>query len=119
MAGYFTRDSGNPAATPPAHATPCGTRTNAVRAVVARPRGHSRNLQPGAVALPWLITCGIGPFTIATPVFQQGLEQTMAELGCLLCGVLFSEEKTRFVYKTVPNEPPVNLQLQTPLETAL
>ena len=39
--------------------------------------------------LPRTVTCGIVLLTIASPVFQRGLEQTMAELACLLCGVLF------------------------------
>lgn len=39
--------------------------------------------------LSWIITCGIVLLTVATPVFQTGLEQTMAEPACFLCGVAF------------------------------
>lgn len=38
---------------------------------------------------PIAVTAGILLLTMATPVFQAGLEQTMSELACLLCGVLF------------------------------
>jgi len=39
--------------------------------------------------LPLAVTCGILFFALATPVFQQGLEQTMSELACMLCSILF------------------------------
>ncbi len=39
--------------------------------------------------LPLAITCGILLLTLAAPVFQQGLEQTMSELASLLFGILF------------------------------
>jgi hypothetical protein len=45
------------------------------------------NLARTRFALP--VACGIALFSIATPVFQHGLEQTMAEPVCFLCGVLF------------------------------
>ena len=45
--------------------------------VLARPR------------FPAAVTLGILVVAIATPVFQNGLEQTMAELACLLWSVVF------------------------------
>ena len=38
---------------------------------------------------PLPVTAGIVAVAILTPVFQRSLEQTMAELACLLCGVIF------------------------------
>ena len=38
---------------------------------------------------PTAVTWAIVLFAMASPVFQQGLEQTMAELSCLLCSILF------------------------------
>jgi hypothetical protein len=52
--------------------------------------------------LPWLVTCGIVILTVATPEFQRGLEQTMAELACLLCGVLFLHAMVRMLESPGP-----------------
>jgi hypothetical protein len=38
---------------------------------------------------PLPVTAGIVAIAILTPVFQRSLEQTMADLACLLCGVVF------------------------------
>ena len=45
------------------------------------------------------ITAAIIALTIATPVFQQSLEQTMADLCCLLWSVLLMQATVRLVEK--------------------
>ena len=50
-------------------------------------------------ALPLPITAAILVLTIAAPVFQQGLEQAMADLGCLLWSVLLMQACVRLVEK--------------------
>jgi hypothetical protein len=47
--------------------------------------------------LPLFVTAGIILFVIATPVFQQGLEQTMSDLCCLLCSVVFMHAALRLL----------------------
>src|SRR6185436_9943639 len=49
--------------------------------------------------LPLPITAAIIALTIATPVFQQRLEQTMADLACLLWAVLLMQATVRLVEK--------------------
>jgi hypothetical protein len=46
---------------------------------------------------PLPVTGGIVALTLLTPVFQRGLEQTMAELACLLCGVVFMHATLRLL----------------------
>lgn len=46
---------------------------------------------------PFAITAGILFFAMATPIFQVGLEQTMSELLCLLCAVLFMQAMLRLL----------------------
>ena len=50
-------------------------------------------------ALPLWITAAILALTIAAPVFQQSLEQAMADLGCLLWSVLLMQACVRLVEK--------------------
>lgn len=47
--------------------------------------------------LPFPVTLGIVALTIATPVFQQSLEQTMADLCCLLWSLLLMHATVRLV----------------------
>jgi hypothetical protein len=47
--------------------------------------------------LSLLITAGIIAFTIAAPVFQWSLEMTMADLCCLLCGVICMQASVRLM----------------------
>lgn len=46
---------------------------------------------------PLPVTGGIVALAMLAPVFQRGLEQTMAELACLLCGVVFMHATLRFL----------------------
>jgi glycosyltransferase involved in cell wall biosynthesis len=52
-------------------------------------------LSRSALSLP--ITAAIIALTIATPVVQQSLEQTMADVACLLWAVLFMQATVRLV----------------------
>ena len=49
--------------------------------------------------LPLPVTLAILALTIATPVFQQSLEQTMADLLCLLWSVLVMHGSVRLVHR--------------------
>jgi Dolichyl-phosphate-mannose-protein mannosyltransferase len=53
---------------------------------------------------PIAVTAAIVFLAMATPVFQQGLEQTMAELACLLCCVLLLNASVRLL--TTPGLAP-------------
>jgi hypothetical protein len=55
--------------------------------------------------LPLPIALGIVGLTIAAPVFQESLEQAMADLGCLLWSVLFMQVATRCL--DVRDRPPI------------
>jgi hypothetical protein len=59
--------------------------------------------------LPLAVTAGIILFAIATPVFQEGLEQTMSDLCCLLCSVLLLHAALRLL--TRPDRTAVCLTL--------
>jgi hypothetical protein len=47
--------------------------------------------------LPLAVTAGIVLFAMATPVFQEGLEQTMSDLCCLLCSVVLMHAGLRLL----------------------
>ena len=47
--------------------------------------------------MPLWVTWGILAFAVASPVFQEGLQQTMSELGCLLCAILFMHAVVRLL----------------------
>ena len=66
---------------------------------------------------PLAVTCGIVGFAIATPVFQQGLQQTMSDLGCLLCSVFFIHAMLRLLKR--PDPAAVYLVLLTLLAAAM
>jgi len=46
---------------------------------------------------PLAVTSAVVLFAMASPVFQEGLEQTMAELGCLLCSVIMMHASLRLM----------------------
>ena len=52
--------------------------------------------------LPRAVAAGIVLFVIATPVFQSGLEQTMSDLCCLLCSVVFMHAVLRLLQRPDP-----------------
>jgi glycosyltransferase involved in cell wall biosynthesis len=49
--------------------------------------------------LPLFVTVGIVALTIAAPVFQRSLQETMADLSCLLWSLLFMHAAVRFLEK--------------------
>jgi len=66
---------------------------------------------------PLAITGGIVLFAIATPVFQQGLEQTMSDLACLLCSVFFIHAMLRLLKR--PDATAIYLVLLSLLAAAM
>jgi hypothetical protein len=51
---------------------------------------------------PLAVTSGVLFFACATPVFQQGMEQTMSDLSSLVCGVLFMHAMVRLLERPNP-----------------
>jgi hypothetical protein len=51
---------------------------------------------------PLAVTSAVVLFAMASPVFQEGLEQTMAELGCLLCSVIMMHAGLRLCTRPDP-----------------